>query len=153
MRAIIGALGMAFAIATVAAEQDSNRIVISTANAPAAIGPYSQGIRIGKTLFVSGESAIDPTTNMIISGGIAEQTTRVMENLKAILTAGGMSLADVVSVTVFMTDLSGFGAMNTVYATYFPASPPARQTVQVSALPKAGALIEISLIAVTPSDE
>jgi 2-iminobutanoate/2-iminopropanoate deaminase len=153
MRAIIGALGTAFAITTLAAEQDSNRIAISTADAPAAIGPYSQAIRIGNMLFVSGEIAIDPKTNTFMTGAsIEDQTTRVLDNLKAILAAGGMSLSDVVSATVFMTDLNAFVRMNGVYATYFPSSPPARQTVQVSQLPK-GAQIEISLVAVLTSRE
>jgi 2-iminobutanoate/2-iminopropanoate deaminase len=122
---------------------------IATANAPTAIGPYSQAIRLGNLLFTAGQIALEPTTQQMVPGGIREQTTRVLENLKAILESAGSSLAHVVKATVFLKDFSDFTAMNEIYAQYLaPAGvlAPARSTVEVSRLPK-DALVEIELIA------
>jgi 2-iminobutanoate/2-iminopropanoate deaminase len=130
-----------------------DKTAIATTDAPAAIGPYSQAIRVGDTLFTSGQIPIDPATGNLVPGGIAEQTTRVLENLKAVLAAAGISFTHVVKTTVFLKDMKDFTAMNEVYATYLAphgAIPPARSTVQVAALPK-DALVEIECIAKEPS--
>ena len=121
--------------------------VVSTPNAPAAIGPYSQAIMAGDTLYLAGQIAIDPATGELTPGTIEEETTLVLENLRAVLEAADMSLANVVSTTVFMADLDEFGAMNAVYATFFPENPPARATVQAARLPR-DVKIEIAAIAV-----
>jgi 2-iminobutanoate/2-iminopropanoate deaminase len=126
---------------------------IATTAAPAAIGPYSQAVRIGNTLYTSGQIPIDPATGNLVPGGIAEQTTRVLDNLKAVLTAAGLDLAHVVKTTVFLKDLADFAAMNAIYAKYFAPEgvvAPARSTVQVAALPK-DSLVEIECIAKGPS--
>ena len=126
-----------------------NKTAISTPEAPAAIGPYSQAVRVGDMLFTSGQVAIEPKTGNLIAGGITEQTTRVLENLKAVLAAAGIDLVHVVKTTVFLKDMKDFAAMNAVYARYFAPEgvvPPARSTVQVAALPK-DALVEIECIA------
>jgi 2-iminobutanoate/2-iminopropanoate deaminase len=126
---------------------------ISTTDAPAAIGPYSQAVRVGDTLYTSGQIPIDPATGNLVPGGIAEQTTRVLDNLKAVLTAAGLDLAHVVKTTVFLKDLADFAAMNAIYAKYFAPEgvvAPARSTVQVAALPK-DSLVEIECIAKGPS--
>ena len=120
---------------------------IKTENAPAAVGPYSQAIAAGNLLFLAGQIPLDPGTGQIVPGGIEEQTRRVLENIKSVLEAAGASLAQVAKTTVFLTDLTDFPAMNAVYASYFPETPPARSTVQVAALPK-GALVEIEAVAV-----
>jgi 2-iminobutanoate/2-iminopropanoate deaminase len=123
--------------------------VIATNAAPAAIGPYSQAIRAGNLVFTAGQVALDPATQQVVSGGITEQTTRVLENLKAILEAAGSSLAQTVKATVFLKDFNDFSAMNAVYGAYLSAggaAPPARTTVEVSRLPK-DVLVEIDLIA------
>lgn len=119
---------------------------ISTTNAPAAIGPYSQAIRSGNTLFLSGQIPLSPVTGQISGSTIDEQTKRVLDNLSAVLAANGMTMANVVSTTVYMLDLNDFAAMNTVYGSYFTSNPPARATVQVARLPK-DVLVEISAIA------
>jgi len=124
----------------------TDRNVVVTSGAPAAIGPYSQGIVAGGLLFVSGQIPLDPRTGQLAPGGIEEQVTRVLENLKAILDSAGSSLGRVVRTTVYLTDLAEFPRMNEVYRSYFSADPPARSTVQVCALPK-GARVEIDLIA------
>jgi 2-iminobutanoate/2-iminopropanoate deaminase len=126
------------------------RSAVATTNAPAAIGPYSQAIRIGNVLYTSGQVALDPATGELVAGGIEAQTTRVLENLKAVLTAAGLDFAHVVKTTVFLKDMADFTAMNTLYAKSFAPEgtvAPARSTVQVAALPK-GALVEIECIAV-----
>ncbi|NUL81217.1 MAG: RidA family protein [Armatimonadetes bacterium] len=120
--------------------------VVSTDQAPAAIGPYSQAIRTGDLLFVSGQIPIDPATGSIVDGGIEEQTHRVMQNLKAILGAAGASLNQVVKTTIYLTDLGDFATVNGIYADYFQQPFPARATVQVSALPKSVG-VEIDAIA------
>ena len=119
---------------------------LSTPNAPAAIGPYSQGIRAGDFLFVSGQIPLDPATGTLIQGDIGEQTHRVLRNLAAILEAAGASFHHVVKTTVYLADMSEFAAMNEVYATYFPAPAPARATVQAARLPR-DVRVEIDLIA------
>ncbi len=121
--------------------------VIVTDNAPRAIGPYSQAVRTGNTLYLSGQLAIDPASGEIVKGGIEAETRQVLENLKAVLVAGGYSLENVVSCQVFLADMDDFAAMNKVYAGYFPRQPPARATVEVAELPR-NARIEISAIAV-----
>ena len=122
------------------------RQAVSTPAAPQAIGPYSQGIRAGSLLFVSGQVPIDPSTGTIVEGDIAAQTHRVLQNIGEILKAGGASLDNVVRTTVFLADMNDFAAMNAVYATYFTTPAPARATVQVSRLPK-DARVEIDVIA------
>lgn len=123
--------------------------VISTTGAPAAIGPYSQAIRSGNLVFTAGQIALDPVTQQIVPGGITEQTTRVLENLKAILEAAGSSMARVLKATVFLKDFNDFAAMNAVYGAYLApegVTAPARSTVEVSRLPK-DVLVEIELVA------
>lgn len=120
--------------------------VISTDNAPAAIGPYSQAVAVGDLLFLSGQIAIDPTTGDLVSGSIEQETRQVMDNLRAVLTAAGASCNDLVKTTIYLVDMGDFARVNAVYAEYFAASPPARATVQVAALPK-GVSVEIDGIA------
>lgn len=123
--------------------------VISTADAPAAIGPYSQAIRAGNMLFVSGQIPLNPQTGEIVGATAAEQARQVLNNLKAVLQAAGTSLDNVVKTTIFLTDLTQFADVNAVYAEFFPQSPPARSTVQVASLPR-GAQVEIEAIAIIP---
>ena len=121
--------------------------IVLTERGPKPIGPYSQGVRANGFLFISGQVAFDPATSQITGTDAAQQTQRVLENLKAILEAGGSNFHSVVKTTVFLKDMNDFIAMNEVYARYFTAAPPARSTVQVARLPK-DALVEIELIAV-----
>ena len=125
------------------------RIAIETDGAPAALGPYSQAVRAGHMLFVSGQLPLDPVTGQLTPGGAGPQTDRVLQNARAILAAAGASLADVARTTVYLADLAEFGAMNEAYGRYFGAPAPARATVQAAALPL-GARVEIDLIAVQP---
>lgn len=121
--------------------------IISTTNAPGAIGPYSQAVKTAAgMLFVSGQIPLVPSTGSLVEGGIEEQTTQVLDNLKAILTAADYQLTDVVKTTVYITDINDFGKVNEIYAKYFTANCPARVCVEVSNLPK-GALVEIDVIA------
>ncbi|HVF70209.1 MAG TPA: RidA family protein [Chthoniobacterales bacterium] len=120
--------------------------IISTTEAPAAIGPYSQAVRAGSLVFCAGQVPLDPQSGQIVSEDIVEQTKRVLDNVTAILKAEGMTMANVVKTTVFLADFGDFGKMNEVYATYFPENPPARSTVGVSTLPK-NARVEIEAIA------
>ncbi|MDR0231635.1 MAG: RidA family protein [Dysgonamonadaceae bacterium] len=120
--------------------------VISTNDAPAAIGPYSQAVKIGDMLFVSGQLGIDSTTGNFVPGGVKEQTEQVFKNIKAILKEAGVSLEDVVKTTVFLSDMADFPTMNEVYGKEFSAPYPARSTVAVKTLPKNG-LVEIEIIA------
>jgi 2-iminobutanoate/2-iminopropanoate deaminase len=122
------------------------REVISTKDAPQAIGPYSQAIKANGFVFVSGQIAIDPATQQVIPGDVAVQADRVLRNLSAILEASGSGLGKVVRSTVFLKNMDDFGAMNTVYGTYFRAAPPARSTVETARLPK-DVLVEIDVIA------
>ncbi len=121
--------------------------IVSTSDAPSAIGPYSQGIRSGSLLFCAGQIPLDPTTGQIVSGDIAEQTRRVLENISAILKAEHLCFDHVVKTTIFLTSMDDFQSVNEIYAMYFRENPPARSTVAVSALPK-GAKVEIEVIAV-----
>ena len=134
------------------------KVAVVTAAAPAAIGPYAQAIRVGEFVYTSGQIPLDPRTMALVEGGIAEQTTQVMENLRAVLRAAGTDLTRVVKTLVFLQDMSDFAVMNTVYERYFLSGaagltpdavppPPARSTVQVAGLPK-GALVEIEMVAV-----
>ena len=122
------------------------RQVVATNDAPKAIGPYSQAIKANGFVFVSGQIAFDPATQQIIDGDVAAQTERVLQNLSAILTAAGSSLAQVVKTSVFLKYMGDFGAMNEVYARHFPADPPARSTVAAAGLPR-DVLVEIDVIA------
>jgi 2-iminobutanoate/2-iminopropanoate deaminase len=122
------------------------REVISTKDGPQAIGPYSQAIKANGFVFVSGQVAIDPATQQVVSGDVAAQTERVMKNLSGILKAAGSGLEKVVRSTVFLKNISDFAAMNEVYAKYFSSPPPARSTVEVARLPK-DVLVEVDVIA------
>ena len=121
--------------------------IISTDKAPQALGPYSQAVQAGDFIFCSGQIAIDPVTQDVISGGIQDQTHRVMDNLSGVLEAAGSSLNQVVKATIYLKDMEDFGEMNEVYGSYFADEPPARETVEVSRLPK-DVLVEISVIAI-----
>lgn len=121
--------------------------IISTSNAPAAIGPYSQAVRWNGLVFCSGQIPLDPATGDLVEGGITKQTSRVLDNLKAVLEASGSSLGRVLKTTVFMKDLSEFAAMNEVYSHYFGENPPARATVEASRLPR-DVRVEIECVAV-----
>jgi len=120
--------------------------IVATDRGPKAIGPYSQAVKANGLVFVSGQIAIDPQTQQIVPGDIAQQTARVMENLKGIVEAAGSSMGQVVKTSVFLADMNDFAAMNEVYGRYFASTPPARATVQVSRLPK-DVRVEIELIA------
>jgi 2-iminobutanoate/2-iminopropanoate deaminase len=123
------------------------RDVIATKEGPQAIGPYSQAIKANGFVFTAGQIALDPATMQVVTGGVAEQTDRVLTNLAAILKAAGTDLNSVVRCTVFLKNMSDFAAMNEVYGRYFTATPPARSTVEVARLPK-DVLVEIDVIAV-----
>ena len=128
------------------------RDVISTPDAPKAIGPYSQAIRANGFVFVSGQVAIDPATQQVIAGDVAAQTDRVLKNLSAILKVAGSGMDMVVRSTVFLKNMNDFAAMNEVYSKYFSSAPPARSTVEVARLPK-DVLVEIDVIALTYKSE
>ena len=121
--------------------------IISTSDAPAAIGPYSQGVRVGSVIYFSGQIPLDPKSGQIVSGGTDAQTKRVMENIGALLRAEGLTFENVAKTTIFLADLGDFQTVNEIYGSYFKQAPPARSTVQVAALPK-GARVEIEVIAV-----
>jgi 2-iminobutanoate/2-iminopropanoate deaminase len=120
--------------------------IISTNEAPAAVGPYSQAVRAGSMVFCAGQIPLDPKSGQIVSQDVGEQARRVLDNLQAVLNAEQLTLAHVVKTTVFLTDLGDFQTVNEIYASYFKDQPPARSTIQVSALPK-GARVEIEAIA------
>jgi 2-iminobutanoate/2-iminopropanoate deaminase len=120
--------------------------VVSSPDAPKAIGPYSQAVRAGQLLFVSGQVPLDPATGQIVAGDITAQARRALDNLKAVLTAGGRSFTDVVRTTIFLADMNDFAAVNEVYGQYFSEPYPARATVQVARLPK-DSRVEIDAIA------
>ena len=126
--------------------------IISTSEAPAAIGPYSQAVRSGRFLFCSGQIPLDPNSGQIVPGDIAAQTRRVLDNIAAVLKAEALTFDNVVKTTIFLTDLGDFQTVNEIYGSYFKQAPPARSTVQVSALPK-GAKVEIEAIAVANNGE
>jgi 2-iminobutanoate/2-iminopropanoate deaminase len=126
----------------------SQRLAFQSDQAPKAIGPYSQAVRMGQgPIFLSGQIPLDPATGALVEGDITAQTERVMLNMKNVLSAAGVTFAHVVRCGIFLTDLNDFAKVNEVYARYFTENPPARSTVQVSALPK-GARVEIDAIAV-----
>ena len=125
------------------------RQAVSTPTAPAAIGPYSQAIKAGNFLFLSGQIPLDPATGTIVEGGIAAETRQVFHNIGEILKAAGVSFDAVVSATVYVTDMNDFGKVNEIYATYFTSPAPARATVQVARLPR-DARVEMQVIAALP---
>jgi len=122
------------------------REIISTDDAPRAIGPYSQGVRAGGLLFLSGQIALDPNTMQLVGTDVKQQTRQVLENIRAVLAAAGSSLAHVVKSTVYLADMNDFGPMNEEYGSFFQDRPPARTTIQAVRLPR-GALVEIDVIA------
>ncbi len=124
-----------------------DKTIISTHNAPAAAGPYSQAVRTGNLLFLAGQVGVDPATGGLVEGGVQAQTEQVMKNLQSVLAAAGATFANAVKTTVFLADIGDFAAMNEVYGRYVTPNPPARSTFQVAALPR-GALVEIEMIAV-----
>jgi 2-iminobutanoate/2-iminopropanoate deaminase len=148
---VAGLVVLAFSVsAGIAPAQDAGKNVVATPNAPSAIGPYSQAIRVGKTVYLSGQIAIDPKSNLpMANASIEDQTRRVLENLKAVLAADGLTMDNIVSTSVFLKDLAEFAKMNEVYATFFKNAPPARATIEVARLPR-DMKIEISAIAVHP---
>jgi 2-iminobutanoate/2-iminopropanoate deaminase len=126
--------------------------IISTSDAPAAVGPYSQAVRAGSTIYCAGQIPLDPKSGQIVSQDISAQTRRVLDNITAVLRAEGLSFENIVKTTIFLTDLGDFQSVNEIYASYFKKEPPARSTVQVAALPK-GARVEIEAIAVADEGE
>jgi reactive intermediate/imine deaminase len=126
-----------------------SREEIRTGSAPAAVGPYSQAVRVGDFVLCSGQIPLDPAAGTIVEGDFAAQARRVLDNLSAVLAAAGCSMADVVRTTIYLTDLADFAGLNEIYAGYFEAPFPARSTVQVAALPR-GARVEIDAMAYTP---
>ena len=120
--------------------------IISTTNAPAALGPYSQGIDAGSIVITSGQVPIDPATGAVVEGAIAEQTRQSLTNVQAVLAAAGLTMDNVIKTTVFLKNMNDFAAMNEVYATFFTGNPPARSAVEVARLPK-DVLVEIEAIA------
>ena len=122
------------------------REVISTSAAPGAIGPYSQAIGIDGLVFCSGQIPLDPATGDVVPGGIEEQTRQVMENIRGVLAAAGSAFERIVKTTIFLADMNDFAKVNTIYAEYFPADPPARSTVQVARLPR-DVRVEVEVIA------
>jgi 2-iminobutanoate/2-iminopropanoate deaminase len=122
--------------------------IISTSDAPSAIGPYSQGVRVGSTIYYSGQIPLDPKTGQMVSGGTDVQTRRVMDNIGGLLKAEGLSYDNIVKTTIFLADINDFQTVNEIYGGYFKQAPPARSTVQAGALPK-GARVEIEVIAVS----
>ena len=122
------------------------KTVISTTNAPAALGPYSQGISVCNLTITSGQVPIDPATGAVVEGGIAEQTRQSLTNVKAVLAEAGLTMENVIKTTVFLKNMNDFAAMNEVYATFFTGNPPARSAVEVARLPK-DVLVEIEAIA------
>jgi 2-iminobutanoate/2-iminopropanoate deaminase len=144
------ALAGALVLSVSAQAQTAGKTVIATPNAPEAIGPYSQAIKAGNMVFLAGQIPIDPKTKQLMKdASIEDQTRLVLDNLKAVLEADGLTMDNVVSTSVFLKDLNEFGKMNEVYATYFKTAPPARATVEVARLPR-DVKVEIGAIAVRP---
>ena len=129
-----------------------SRRPVSTAGAPAAIGPYSQGIAIDGLVFCSGQLGLDPATGELVEGGVEAEAERAPRNLAAVLDSAGLAMADVVKTTIFLADMADFGAVNGVYQRHMPEPPPARSTFQVAALPKGGR-VEIEAIAARPTTD
>jgi len=127
----------------------SHKTSIHTKNAPSPVGPYSQAIRVGNLIFISGQIPTNPATGELVKGTLKEQTSRCMDNIKAIITAAGGSMKDIVRTTIYLTNMADFSTVNETYANYFDLDPPARTTIQVAALPK-GVPIEIDAIANLP---
>jgi 2-iminobutanoate/2-iminopropanoate deaminase len=125
-----------------------SRKVLATPQAPAAVGPYSQGVAAAGLVFTAGQIGLDPATGKFVPGGVVEQARRALDNARAVVEAGGATLADVVKVTVFLADMGDFAAFNEVYREFFTADYPARSAVGVAALP-VGALVEVEMIAAT----
>ena len=125
--------------------------IISTSDAPAAVGPYSQAVRVGSTIYCAGQIPLDPKTGQIVAGGIDVQTRRVLDNITAVLKAEGLTFENIAKMTIFLVDLADFQTVNEIYGSYFKQAPPARSTVQVAALPK-GARVEIDAIAVAGNE-
>jgi len=132
-------------------DTNATKEIIATSNAPQAIGPYSQAVKWNGMVFLSGQIPLDPATGQLSEGGIAEQTIRVLENLKAVLEASGSDLAHVLKTTVFLKDMGEFAAMNEVYARFFGENPPARATVEAARLPK-DVRVEIECVAAVKID-
>ena len=126
--------------------------IISTSDAPAAIGPYSQGVRVGSIIYYSGQIPLDPKTGQIVSGGVDVQARRVMENIGGLLKVEGLGYDNIVKTTIFLADINDFQTVNEIYGSYFKQAPPARSTIQAGALPK-GARVEIETIAVAGSGD
>lgn len=124
-----------------------NKQIINTDKAPAAIGPYNQSVKVGNLLFISGQIALDPSSGQLIQGSVQDEAHRVMQNLEAILTAAGTSFTNVAKSTIFLKNMDDFAAVNEIYASYFTSDFPARETVEVSKLPR-NVNVEISMIAV-----
>ena len=122
--------------------------IISTSDAPAAVGPYSQAVRVGSTIYCAGQIPLDPKSGQIVAGGVDVQTRRVLDNITAVLKAEGLTFDHIVKTTIFLMDLGDFQTVNEIYGSYFKGQPPARSTVQVAGLPK-GARVEIEVIAVS----
>lgn len=149
-RSVMTAMALIMSVAAHAASAQEAKKVIATPNAPEAIGPYSQAIKAGKTVYLAGQIAIDPKTKQLMaSASIEDQTKLVLQNLQAVLEADGLTMDNVVSTTVFLKDLNEFAKMNEVYATFFKSAPPARATVEVARLPR-DVKVEIAAIAVHP---
>jgi 2-iminobutanoate/2-iminopropanoate deaminase len=127
------------------------REIISTPNAPAAVGPYSQAVRVGNFIYTAGQIALIPETGKLVEEGIDTQTRQVMQNLANVLEAAGSSLDNIVKTTIFVTNMADFTTVNEVYGSFFANNPPARSTVQVAALPL-GAKVEIEAVAIVPQD-
>ncbi len=120
--------------------------IVNTASAPAAVGPYSQAVRVGKLVYTAGQIPLDPATGKVVDGDVSVQTERVLQNLKAVVEAAGSSLSQVIKTTVFLQDMNDFAAMNKVYSQFFTENPPARSAVEVAALPL-GVQVEIEAVA------
>jgi len=129
-------------------EAEMEHRAIRTDRAPVPRGPYNQAIRVGETIYVAGQIPVDPATNQVVEGGVEAQARQVLDNVRAILEAAGSSMDRVVKTTIFLVDVGDFAAVNAVYAEYFTGTAPARSTVQVAALPGAGARLQIDAIAV-----
>ena len=125
--------------------------IISTSDAPAALGPYSQAVRVGSTIYCAGQIPLDPKTSQMVAGGIDVQTRRILDNITAVLKAEGLTFENIVKTTIFLVDLADFQTVNEIYGSYFKQAPPARSTVQVAALPK-DARVEIDAIAVAGNE-
>ena len=146
MKKFFDLCALAVLLVVAQAAYGAEKVVVASPNAPKAIGPYSQAIKYGDFVYLSGQIPIDPKTGTISKGTIEEQTTLVLENLKAVLDASGLTMKNVLKSSVFLKNMDDFAKFNAVYATYFGENPPARETVEVARLPR-DVLVEISVIA------